>query len=546
MTQPVRRGGALLRPVRRWRDDAARRVGERRAGRDVAVPGPADRVGPAPRHEVVAVLASDRLAGLLADEWAQRRSDAGTLDVRAADALLVEWTGGAGTAHDVTPQAAAAALTAAATAGVPSVLWDTVRDPAAPLGPQGAGAVRVDDEERCAAYVARGEAAQVLGATFSARRRGPGARRRRGAAQRQEGAVRPQDAVLTAAADALHVPRPRPADGRTWDTTVLTGEVADGRVTPGLLRSVVAGSVVVTTSERVAERVPGVVAVPDEEQARWTVTALARHAELRDRTAHRARREALTAWSSTVRAGQLLEAAGRGATPVAAVSAVVATMRPERLRDVLDAIARQAHPEVELVLVTHGFEVPPDELAALAAERGLEHVRALPADSSLTLGACMNLGVDAADGTYVAKMDDDNFYGRHYLADLVTAFAGTSAQVVGKWAHLAYLESSGTVLLRFPAVEHRYARLVQGGTILVEREVARAVRFEDLPRRVDTTFLDKVRAQGGRVYAADRYGFVSVRTARTAEHTWRVSDAELLAKPSRVLFYGEPWEYADV
>ncbi|MBT0994616.1 glycosyltransferase family 2 protein [Cellulomonas sp. DKR-3] len=221
-------------------------------------------------------------------------------------------------------------------------------------------------------------------------------------------------------------------------------------------------------------------------------------------------------------------------------------MRPDRLRDVLDAVARQTHPEVELVLVTHGFEVPAPELAALSAERGLEHVRAVPADSALTLGACMNLGVDAADGTYVAKMDDDNFYGRHYLADLVAAFGGTSAQVVGKWAHLTYLESTGTVLLRFPAVEQRYSRLVQGGTILVEREVARDLRFEDLPRRVDTTFLDKVRAHGGRVYATDRFGFVSVRSARTAGHTWRVSDAELLAKPSRVLFYGEPWEYADV
>jgi hypothetical protein len=546
VTQAGRRGGALLRPVRRWRDDAVRRVGERRAGRDVAAPGPAERVGPAPRPEVVAALASDRLVALLADEWSQRRVDALAPDVRDADALLVEWTGGAGTAHDLTAQAAATALAAAATAGVPSVLWDTARDPAAPLGPHGAQAVRVDDEQRCAAYVARGDAAQVLGPTFSARRRGPQVNRRRGAAHRHEGAVRPQDAALIAATAALHVPRPRPTDARTWDTTVLTGDATDGLVTPGLLRSVAAGSVVVTTSQTVAERVPGVIAVPDEEQARWTVTALARHTELRDRTAHRATRAALAGWSSTVRASQVLEAAGRGATPVAGVSAVVATMRPERLDDVLDAIARQEHPEVELVLVTHGFEVPAGRLAALAGERGLEHVRAVPADSSLTLGACMNLGVDAADGTYVAKMDDDNFYGRHYLADLVAAFGTTSAQVVGKWAHLTYLESTGTVLLRFPAVEHRYTRLVQGGTILVEREVARAVRFEDLPRRVDTTFLDKVRAQGGRVYAADRFGFVSVRSARTAGHTWRVSDAELLAKPSRILFYGEPWEYADV
>jgi Glycosyl transferase family 2 len=158
----------------------------------------------------------------------------------------------------------------------------------------------------------------------------------------------------------------------------------------------------------------------------------------------------------------------------------------------------------------------------------------------------MNLGVDAADGDLIAKMDDDNVYGRHYLRDLVRAFDYTDAEVVGKWAHLVYLEGSGATVLRFPHAEHRYTNLVQGGTLVVRRDTAVAVRFADLPRRVDTTFLDAVRARGGTVYSADRFNFVSIRRADPSSHTWTISEREILSRASRLMFYGEPFVHAEV
>ena len=169
----------------------------------------------------------------------------------------------------------------------------------------------------------------------------------------------------------------------------------------------------------------------------------------------------------------------------------------------------------------------------------------VPADADLTLGACMNLGVEAATGDLVAKVDDDNFYGAHYLTDLVRALDYSGADVVGKWAHLVHLESSGATLLRFEKAEHRFVEQVQGGTLLMRRSVAERIRFEDLPRRVDTTFLAKVRAAGLTVYAADRFNFVSVRRADTGSHTWPISDKELMARSSRLLFYGDPTSHAE-
>jgi Glycosyl transferases group 1/Glycosyl transferase family 2 len=288
-----------------------------------------------------------------------------------------------------------------------------------------------------------------------------------------------------------------------------------------------------------------VVRTPDE--TRTAIAALVRHDDYRDRMTLRAHRRVFDNHLYTHRVDAVLRSVGIPTVDRRrSVSAVVPTNRPGQLDHVLEFVGRQSYPSVQLVLVQHGFSVDEAELTARAKDHGIDDVVVVYADGSRMLGACMNLGVDAADGQLVAKMDDDNVYGRHYLRDLVRAFDYTDAEVVGKWAHLVHLQGSGATLLRFPHAEHRFTNLVQGGTIVVRRETAAAVRFDDLPRRVDTTFLDKVRARGGTVYSADRFNFVSIRRPDPNSHTWSISEQEILSRGSHLLFYGEPYVHAEV
>ncbi len=92
----------------------------------------------------------------------------------------------------------------------------------------------------------------------------------------------------------------------------------------------------------------------------------------------------------------------------------------------------------------------------------------------------MNLGIAAAEGELIAKMDDDNLYGEHYLSDLVRAFDYSDAELVGKGAHYAYFEGRNTTMLRLPGLEHRYSFLVQGGTFLGKADMFRSYGFADL------------------------------------------------------------------
>jgi spore maturation protein CgeB len=292
-----------------------------------------------------------------------------------------------------------------------------------------------------------------------------------------------------------------------------------------------------------------VTVVEDAVQTRAALELLLGDDDLRDRTALQAHRRVLDEHTCSDRVDVVLRAVGLEAavrgSATTSVSAVVPTRRPEQLDHVLRAVGSQSHPALELVLVTHGFVLDEDDVRRRAEKAGVRELVLVPADAELTLGACLNLGVDAAGGELVAKMDDDNHYGTHYLTDLVRALDFSGADVVGKWAHLVHLEGSGETLLRFGHAEHRFVDLVQGGTLLLRRSLAEQLRFEDLPRAVDTTFLAKVRSEGLTVYASDRFNFVSVRRADPTGHTWPITDDEIRTRSSQLLETSDPYALAE-
>jgi spore maturation protein CgeB len=277
---------------------------------------------------------------------------------------------------------------------------------------------------------------------------------------------------------------------------------------------------------------------PDE--TRDLVGALLANPELRDRQAQLAHRLVFAEHTFSHRVDTVLRTLGMPVRDRSrSISVLLPTNRPGQVAHAIDQVARQRHGRVQLVLLLHGLELDSAVVADKAREAGIADVEVISIDPALTLGACLNMGLAVASGDLVAKMDDDNLYGEHYLSDLATAFDYTDAGIVGKWAHYVHLRASGTTMLRFPNKEHVFNPLVQGGTILAKRDVLTSLQFDDAPRAVDTRLLRRAADHGIGVYAADRYNFVSVRQAGSAGHTWRISDAALL-KTGGGAWYGDP------
>lgn len=245
------------------------------------------------------------------------------------------------------------------------------------------------------------------------------------------------------------------------------------------------------------------------------------------RTAHLGWRRVMENHTSDHVAGRILAAAGLPSVEdrEPTVDVIIATNRPGQVTFALENVRRQLHPRTRLILVAHGdgFDIPDlrGRLAGFPGSRLIE----MPAER--TLGECLNAGIDAGDGDWFAKFDDDDWYGPHYLSDMLLARRATDAAVLGKRTVFMHFQSDDTTVLRSPDKEFVRIGLVVGPTLLVDRHRLGSIRFPALNVGEDTGFLAACSEAGLRPFSTDRFNFVQMRRANPASHTWVADEADL-------------------
>ena len=207
------------------------------------------------------------------------------------------------------------------------------------------------------------------------------------------------------------------------------------------------------------------------------------------------------------------------------LSLVVVTMRPSFLPAIRVMLDRQTYRQVEIVIALHGYKVgdlPQEQRRAL---EGVRSVLELPADWSL--GHCLNAAIAEANGEFVAKIDDDDLYGREYVAEMIRHLVAGDGDVVGKAEAFFYLEGSGAILLRKPGLSRKRVNFVHGATLAFPRILARECPFQDVTNMEDTLFLQDCGARGISVYSSSRRNFMIFRRVATDTHTWTQADHEM-------------------
>ncbi len=146
-----------------------------------------------------------------------------------------------------------------------------------------------------------------------------------------------------------------------------------------------------------------------------------------------------------------------------AVTALLLTRRPEQVAAVLEAMAAQSYPELELVVGLHGCDLPADDRDWLTRHELPVQVVSIPA--RLSFGEALGEATRWARGSLLTKVDDDDRYGPEHVWDLVLARQYSGATVVGKGAEFVYLEPRDLTVRRRMGSE-LYTDVVAGGTML--------------------------------------------------------------------------------
>ena len=220
------------------------------------------------------------------------------------------------------------------------------------------------------------------------------------------------------------------------------------------------------------------------------------------------------------------------------VSVVIATCRPSNVKLAVENYMNQVYGEKELLLVLNNavFDVESIETQT----KDLHNVRIIQIDGSATLGESLNRGVEEASGDYIAKMDDDDYYGENYLLDMMLAANFSEAEILGKGTYFVHMKAGNITALRSVASQHEFTDFVAGATLTGRREVLREIRFPDCTRGEDSSLLAKARKAGCRIYSADAFNILVVRGTDHQRHTWDIGDSDFL-KNCRNIRSGLEW-----
>jgi len=261
---------------------------------------------------------------------------------------------------------------------------------------------------------------------------------------------------------------------------------------------------------------------PPEERPPGPATAKA-HNTLRSRQVdeaalERVRRSVLSEHLSTYRLDQLRRAAGL-VPSLPRVSVVLCTRRLERALRVVESMAQQTYPELEMIVVGHGVEVGPlrTALSGLPIPGA-----AIPVDGAVVFGAALATGFREASGRLIAKVDDDDLYAAGHIEDLANAWMLSGADLVGKAAEFVLFEPSGETIRRFVGGGYSESRTIAGGALAVTRGAYEAAGgWRPLPQGVDKALINDVADMGGMIFRTHGLGYVLVRHG---DNTWRVGE----------------------
>lgn len=346
----------------------------------------------------------------------------------------------------------------------------------------------------------------------------------------------------------LKLEAPDPAVLRRSGCVVVGDMVADPRRQDAVLQAAAAGTPVIHAGalDDAHPLRSLVVVAPTPEAVAAEVARLGGNAPLRDQTANAARRAVLRDHVLPARLTAMAAAVGvdSGWRPHPLVTVTLPTRRPHLLPQCLESFRRQDWPNKEMVVVLHTRSVDRAEVDRFRLDN--PDVRFVCVSEEQNVGTCLNIAIDLARGEHCVKMDDDDWYGEHYVSDMMLNLRAADADVYGKPPAFIYFESLDEVYSRR---ELQYQNCVldvevfsaaaevriSGATLSGRTEVLRDIRYSTRNRgALDSAFHEAAAGRSLLICTFDGYGTVVFRSEDPLAHTWRINQDNLIRRCTRV------------
>lgn len=210
--------------------------------------------------------------------------------------------------------------------------------------------------------------------------------------------------------------------------------------------------------------------------------------------------------------------------PSKKITIVTPTNKTIYAKNIFQNYHRQLYPNKELIIILNNNQLRLHDW--VEQSKMYPHSCVFQLDESVPLGECINFAIDHSSSYFVAKFDDDDYYGPNYLTDQIRCFQTTDASIVGKVGHFIYFEGLDSLFYFQSNDIYKFTDYLTGGTHVIKREVFEKVRFMPYNIGEDTNFNHECNINHFKLYATDPFNYLRYRKSNKEFHTWKVDDAE--------------------
>ncbi|WP_071459571.1 glycosyltransferase family 2 protein [Bacillus massilinigeriensis] len=192
------------------------------------------------------------------------------------------------------------------------------------------------------------------------------------------------------------------------------------------------------------------------------------------------------------------------------ISIITSTKRPDFLQNIVRNFENQDIKEKELVLILHGFS---ENLSSELLNNPL--IKLVYSSIEQPLGTCLNEGILQAKYNIIARFDDDDYYGPHYLSEALKTMEEKDVEIIGKQSLFIYFIVDQQLSLLFPGKENRFIKsqsdTLAGSTLIFKKKIVDRVIFQPVSLGEDTAFLEECKKLRIRMYASTPDHYVHIR-----------------------------------
>ncbi|MGM0876117.1 MAG: glycosyltransferase [Bacillota bacterium] len=204
------------------------------------------------------------------------------------------------------------------------------------------------------------------------------------------------------------------------------------------------------------------------------------------------------------------------------------TIRQHFMENVFQNYEHQLWKDKELIIVLNKDDMNIKEWKEKA--KSYRHISVFQLPEKKTLGECLNFAIKKAKYDYIAKFDDDDYYGSNYLTESMAVFNHTDASLVGKTSYYCYIKSKKALVLMRPERENRSTEFVAGGTLVFKKEVLEKVKFCNRKAGSDIEFQKKLKRNGYKIYSTSKFNYTLIRDVNIKNHTWKINHNALMKR----------------